>query len=125
MSSAPKPRYDEQDEGLRLEEQLRSLLAEGQIWEAQKLFNASGDLLPADSKLREVLSPPRVKLSDYKDVDRTPEYNWLNTHWDEFQGQWVALVGETLVASSDSLKELLAQLRALRSERRPLIHHLI
>jgi uncharacterized protein DUF5678 len=125
MSSVPKPRYDEQDEGLRLEEQIRSLLAEGQIWEAQNLFNTSGDLLPADSKLREVLSPPRTKLRDYRDVDRTPEYHWLNTHWHEYQGQWVALVGEDLVASSDSLKELLAKLDQLRFEREPLVHHLI
>ena len=79
MSSAPKPRYDEQDEGLRLEEQIRSLLAEGQIWEAQKLFNTSGDLLPSDSKLREVLSPPRIRKSNVRDVDRTPEFNWIKT----------------------------------------------
>jgi hypothetical protein len=125
MSSAPKPRYDEQDEGLKLEERIRSLLAEGQIWEAQKLFNASGDLLPADSKLREILSPPRITLSDERDVDRTPEYNWINTQADAYQGKWVALVGEDLVASSDSLKELLAKLDQLRFEREPLIHHFI
>jgi len=125
MSSAPKPRYDERDEGLRIEEQIRSLLAEGRISEAQKLFNTSGDLLPIDSKLREVLSPPRIRLSNIRDVDRTPEYHWLNTHWDEYQGQWVALVGDELVASSDSLKELLAKLNQLRFEREPLIHHLI
>jgi len=125
MTSVPKPRYSREHEGLSLEEQIGSLLAEGRISEAQNLFNTSGDLLPADSKLREVLSPPRIRLSDYKDVDRTPEFRWINTHADEYQGQWVALVGETLVASSDSLKELLAQLRALRCERRPLIHHLI
>lgn len=125
MSSAPKPRYDEQDEGLRLEEQIRSLLAEGQILEAQKLFNTAGDLLPADSKLREVLSPPRIWESDERDVDRTPEYRWINTHAHAHQGEWVALVGEDLVASSDSLKELLAKLDQLRFEREPLIHHLI
>jgi len=125
MSSAPKPRYDEQDEGLKLEERIRSLLAEGQIWEAQKLFNTSGDLLPADSKLREILSPPRITLSDERDVDRTPEYNWINTQADAYQGKWVALVGESLVASSDTLKELLSELRSRHFERQPLIHHLI
>lgn len=125
MSSAPKPRYSGEDEGLRLEEQIRSLLAEGQIWEAQKLFNTSGDLLPADSKLREVLSPPRIRRSNVKGVDRSPEFHWLKTHADAHQGEWVALVGEDLVASSDSLKELLAKLDQLRFEREPLVHHLI
>ena len=45
--------------------------------------------------------------------------------WDEYQGKWVALVGESLVASSDSLKELLAELDQRKFERIPLIHHLI
>lgn len=125
MSSAPKPRYSEQNEGLRLEERIRSLLAEGQIWEAQNLFNTSGDLLPADSKLREVLSPPRIWKSDMRDVDRSPEFHWIRTCGDEYQGKWVALVGENLVASSDTLKELLKEIRSRRFERRPLIHHLI
>lgn len=125
MSSAAKPRYSEQDEGLRLEERIRSLLAEGQIWEAQKLFNTSGGLLPTDSKLRKILAPPRIWESDERDVDRTPEYHWINTHGAAHQGKWVALVGEDLVASSDSLKELLAKLDQLRFEREPLIHHLI
>ena len=125
MSSVPKPRYDEQDEGLRLEEQIRSLLAEGQIWEAQNLFNTSGDLLPADSTLREILSPPRIRKSDVRDVDRSPEFHWIRTCGDEYQGKWVALVGESLVASSDSLKELLAELDQRKFERVPLIHHLI
>ena len=125
MSSVPKPRYDEQDEGLRLEERISSLLAEGQILEAQRLFKTSGDLLPADSKLREILSPPRIRTIDFRDVDRSPEYRWINTHWHEYQGQWVALVGEDLVASSDSLKELLAGLDQRKFERVPLIHHLI
>jgi hypothetical protein len=125
MSSAPKPRYSEEDEGLKLEEQMRTLLAEGQIWEAQKLFKTSGDLLPADSALREILSPPRVRKSSLKGVDRSPEFHWLKTQADAHQGKWVALVGESLVASSDSLKELLSKLDRLSFERPPLIHHLI
>jgi Family of unknown function (DUF5678) len=125
MSSAPKPRYSGEDEGVRLEEQIRALLADGQIWEAQNLFNTAGDLLPADSKLREVLSPPRIRTIDYRDVDRSPEFAWINAHAGAYQGKWVALVGENLVASSDSLKELLAKLHPLQFERKPLIHHLI
>lgn len=125
MGRAPNPRYSGNDEGLKLEEQIRFLLAEGRILEAQKLFNTSGALLPEDSKLREVLSPPRIRKSNVKGVDRSPEFHWLRTHGDAHQGKWVALVGESLVASSDSLKELLAKLDGLNFERPPLIHHLI
>ena len=75
--------------------------------------------------IRKVLSPPIIKKSDLRDVDRSPEFRWLNENSSRFWGQWVALVGENLVASSDSLKDLLAQIKLLHFERRPLIHHLI
>jgi uncharacterized protein DUF5678 len=125
MSSSPKPRYTVPSESLELEEQIRSLLAEGRIMEAQNLFNTSGDLLPVDSKLREILSPPRTRLVDMRDVDRSAEFHWLKTQADAYQGKWVALVGENLVASCDSLKDLLAEIRSQQFERTPLIHHLI
>jgi hypothetical protein len=60
-----------------------------------------------------------------KGVDRSSEFHWLRTHGDEYEGKWVALVGESLVESSDTLKELLAKLDQRKFEREPLIHHLI
>ncbi len=104
---------------------MRSLLAEGRILEAVRLLEEAGDLVPPDSKIRKVLSPPTIKLSDRRDVDRTPEFRWLDTHEVEYQGKWVALVEDELVASSDTLKELLVQIDQLQFARRPLIHHLI
>ena len=108
-----------------IEQQIRSLLAEGQIWEAQELLKSAGDRVPADSKLREVLGPARVRESDVRDFDRSAEFRWLKTNWDEYEGKWVALVGENLVACSDTLKELLAHLAEIHLDRKPLIHHLI
>jgi len=107
------------------EQQIRSLLEEGQIWEAQELLKSAGDRVPAGSKIREVLSPARVRKSPVKGVDRSAEFHWLKTKAAEYPGKWVALVGEDLVASSDTLKELLARLSELRLEREPLVHHLI
>jgi len=125
MSRLAKLRADPEDEGLRVEEEIKSLLREGRIREAQDLLASAGDLVPSGSKLREILGPPRITVSDLKDVDRTPEYNWLNEHWVEHQGKWVAVVGDSLVASSSSLKSLLAQIDPLHFDRKPLIHHLI
>lgn len=122
--SAPLHRRSRQDQ-TDIEQQIRDLLAEGQIWKAQELLKSAGDDAPIDPKLRKVLSPPRVRESDLKDFDRSAEFHWLKTNWDEYQGKWVALLGEDLLASSDSLKELLARLEELHPERRPLIHHLI
>jgi len=127
MDALPKSRPPLEEGNLSAEEQVSSLIREGRIREAKDLLESAGDLVPAESKIREVLAPARVKKSDKRDVDRSPEFRWLKEHWDEHQGQWVALVGENLVASSDTFKGLLAQLEPLRPgfERRPLIHHLI
>jgi len=89
------------------------------------LLKDSGDLIPPDARIREILSPPRVKESDFKDFDRSAEFHWIKVKSAAHQGKWVALLGEDLLASSDTLKELLARLAELHPERRPLIHHLI
>jgi|SRR6185436_4011978 len=108
-----------------VEQKIRSLLAEGQIWEAQELLKSVGEDVPVDPKLREVLSPPRVRESDLKDFDRSAEFHWLKTNWEAYRGKWVALLGEELLASSDTLEELRARLAELNPKRRPLVHHLI
>lgn len=114
------------DDRSDIQEQIRSLLREGQIFEARELLESAGDHVPADSTLRKALAPARViGRSSFKDVDRSSEFHWLKTKSEPYQGKWVALVGENLVASSDTLQELRAQLAKLRLEQRPLIHHLV
>ena len=69
-------------------------------------------------------TPPRVKRSTRKDVDRGPEFRWLKEQGHSYLGQWVALSGETLVAYSSTLKELLAKLEGKELKRTPLIHRI-
>lgn len=114
------------DQAPDIEEQIRSVLREGRISEARELLESAGDRVPADSTLRKVLAPARIiGTSSFTDVDRSAEFHWIKTNADAYQGKWVALVGEGPVASSDTLKELLARLAELRLEQRPLIHHFI
>jgi hypothetical protein len=121
------PHLRSREDQPEIEQQIRSLLAEGRIWEAQELLkSAGGDQAPVDPKLREVLGPARVLgRSPARDFDRSAEFQWLKTHWEAYEGKWVALVGEDLVASTDTLEELRARLAELRLKREPLIHHLI
>lgn len=127
MSSVQNPKKlpEDENEGLKVEGRIRSLVEEGQIYEAMKLLETAGALVPANSEIREILGPPRIKRSDKRGVDRSAEFRWIKTHAASYQGKWVALVEETLVASSNSLKELLVQIDQLQFERRPLIHHLL
>jgi hypothetical protein len=108
---------------LSVEDEVRVLLEEGRISDAKKLVEAAGDQLP--ESLREIFAPPRFRWVDERDVDRTPEYNWLNANWSAYAGKWVALVGADLVGCEDELEDLLAKLRQRKYERKPLIHHLI
>jgi hypothetical protein len=117
---------EKKSEPLSLEHELRSLLEEGRIYEAMKLLENAGDRASTvDPGLREVLSPPKFRRVDKRDVDRTPEFNWLRTNWDAYLGKWVALVGEDLVACEDSLEVLLARLDGREFERKPLLHHIL
>ena len=111
---------------LSLEDEIRSLVEEGRIYEATQLLESAGDRASSVAPgLREILAPPRFRRVDERDVDRTPEFNWLRANWDAYLGKWVALVGEELVACEDSLKELLAQLDQRKFEREPLLHHIL
>lgn len=101
---------------------IRAMLEQGRIREAQSLYDFAKDRVQ-DSKIQEALSSPRVKSSSKKDVDRSAEFRWLNLNSARFRGRWVALLGDQLVASADSLKELLAELKELKLEGRPLVHH--
>jgi hypothetical protein len=102
---------------------IRSLLEQGRIREAQSLFEHSKDFIQ-DPKLHKALAPPRVKVGSKRDVDRSAEFRWLDLNNARFRDKWVALLGENLVASADSLKGLLAELKTLTLEAKPLIHHL-
>lgn len=90
-------------EPLSVEDEVRALLEEGRISEAQSLVESAADQLPAS--LREIFAPPRIRRVDERGVDRTPEFNWLKANGPAYAEKWVALVGEELVACEDSLKD--------------------
>jgi hypothetical protein len=101
---------------------IRLLLEQGRILEAQRLFEFAKDRIQ-DPKIHKALAPPRIKTSSKRDVDRSAEFRWLDLNSARFRGKWVALLGERLVASADTLKELLAQIKAAPQESKPLVHH--
>jgi|SRR6185295_11747475 len=107
-----------------VERQIRALLAEGQIWEAQQLLKSVGDDVPVDPKLREVLAPPRIRRIPEKGFDRSAEFHWLKTKAELYRGKWVALLGDELIASAETLKDLLVRVNELAPARKPLVHRI-
>jgi len=114
---------EKKPEPLSVEDEIRACLAEGRISDAKRLVDGAGDSLPAGSRLREIFYPTITKL-DMRDVDRTGEYLWLKENGRNYRGRWVALVGEALVLSTESLKELLAGLEDIETPVAPLIYQI-
>ena len=49
---------------------------------------------------------PRVLAKNLPIKDRSREVEWLKKNRDEYAGQWVALSGDSLIASGDDLKQV-------------------
>ncbi len=75
-------------------------------------------------RLRTVLAPPTAKRIDFRGVSRRAEFEWLRAHGHEHRGKWVAVLGDRLVASADSLKALREELARLQLLGRSLIHQI-
>lgn len=74
-------------------------------------------------KLQEILAPARVRGTRPADEpDRTGELRWIETHGDSYRGQWVALLGNDLLAHSSNLKEVASKLDENPPPVRPLLY---
>lgn len=61
-------------------------------------------------------------VPDQRDVSRDEEFRWLSNPPDWARGKWVALDGATVVASADTLDEVVKALRSRRLSPPPLVH---
>lgn len=103
---------------------IRSYLERDQVSAARSLLEIAlrqQHREPSLSALQRVLAPPKVSASGKKDVDRSPEYQWLATQGPAYRGKWVAVSGNELVGHAGSLKELLALLATRELARAPLV----
>lgn len=92
---------------------IRRLVEEDKVGAARKLVEEALRENPDEPYLaywKEVLSPARfLGVNPARDFDRSAEIRWLEEHWPEYRGEWVALLGEELLAHG-TLKEVSARL---------------
>ena len=102
----------------------RLIEAEQLVAARQMLASAPTHILtdPLVTRLRSLLAPPVVKRVQRRDVDRTREYEWLETDGHKYRGRWVALDGDRLLASASSLRELREELKTVAFTHPPLLH---
>ena len=74
------------------------------------------------SQADRVLNPTGVQVKPADGQGRKEEFDWLRRHGHEYRGQWVALLGDELIVSSESAAEVIREVRSRRFDNRPLIH---
>lgn len=113
-------------------ERIRELVERDRVDAARKLVAEAVAKGVQEEKLRywqEVLAPAKILgTSPADEPDRTEDFRWLDAHWQEHRGQWVALFGGRLLAHGDSLGDVLALLKSTGQESRPgrraLVHYI-
>jgi predicted CopG family antitoxin len=109
-------------------ERIRKLVEADKVGGARRLLAEAlerGDHDEDLSKWQRVLAPGKVLgTSPELDPDRTPEFQWLETHWRDYRKQWVALAEDRLLAHSAILEEVLSATEGMKLGRRPLLYYI-
>ena len=106
---------------------IRSLIEADRIGTARGLLAVALQQEPVDPDclaLARVLAAPTIRSKPATEVDRGREYRWLDAHGSAHRGRWVAVEGDTLLASAATLRDLLGMLASRSVASRPLIHTL-
>lgn len=69
--------------------------------------------LNRESEGEYVVPEGRIISTNAAFIDRTLEFQWMKEHEHEYAGQWVALMGDKLVAFGPVAKEVFAEAREL------------
>ena len=119
----------QRDESTLYVPRIRALVEEERIRDARALVKEALLKNPSEPGLQgwsEVLAPAKTRTAPREagmDFDRSPELRWLEEHWEEFRGQWVALLHDELLAHG-TLDEVTAELEAKPPKSRPLLHRI-
>jgi hypothetical protein len=106
------------------EARIADLFEKERVPGARRLIDEALQRYPDDPGLLawwKALSPPEVRIGGARDVDRTTEYRWLQAHGSSYRGEWVAVLGDRLLAHSSDPKEMRAKLDAIRTDIPPLV----
>jgi hypothetical protein len=121
-------RKPDQEETSSYREKIRALVEADRVGAARTLLAEAlqkGDHEEDLSRWQAILAPAKVsKSTKERDFDRSPELGWLARYGNQYPGQWVALLGDELLAHSKSLGEVVAALEKNKPKRRPLLHYI-
>lgn len=109
-------------------ERIRELVEQDYVGAARELLAEAlekGDHSEDLSGWQRVLAPAKVlRVGGPPDIDRTPDVEWMRRNWNDYRGQWVALLRGELLAHSESLDEVVFVLKKDNYDYPPLLQYL-
>jgi uncharacterized protein DUF5678 len=108
-------------------ERIRELVEADRVRAARDLLAEAlaGDHGEDLSGWQRVLAPAKtLRIGAELDVDRTPDFRWLDENEEAYRGQWVALLHGELLAHAKTLDEVLAALERTSRGERALLHRI-
>ena len=127
MSTSAAPAAQEPFSAEEFVELVRTLLANGEAGAARRAAAEGVSRFPDHPWLKKtdrVINPKGVVSQQADAPDRKREFAWLREHSGEYRGNWVALLGDRLLASGPELAAVLREIRSRGLESKALVHHL-
>lgn len=107
--------------------EVKSLLSKGELVKARQSLEraliAGQKFSDPLLKLNDALALEKVVTRSVTSPDRKSEATWIKTNRAAYKGKWVAVLGEQVVASGDTFKEVLAAIKQKGLSLMPVIHH--
>lgn len=109
-------------------ERIRELVEADRVRAARDLLAEAGERGDHGEDLSDwqrVLAPAKtLRIGGELNVDRTPDFRWLDENEEAYRGQWVALLHGELLAHAETLDEVLAALERTSRGERALLHRI-
>ena len=76
--------------------------------------------------LKRVIEPGQVlRHPDRRYPNCQTEFDWITRNRSQYQGKWVALIGDQLIAAEGDAKMLLGKFEQQSLSETPFVHHIV
>jgi uncharacterized protein DUF5678 len=110
-------------------EEIQGILNSGTLRGAREVAEQGLALFPGHPelrRLRHVLRPFESRIiSGHRQPDRRETFRWIAENAWKYPGQWIAVLGETLIAASSKLSEVLETVEEKHFDEPPLLYHVV